>query len=115
MTGQGRISVAVVFGGRSTEHPVTCVPAASVLANPDPARFEVLPFGITPQGSWVLGPADPATPAIDGRTMRRRAGTGSSSRAPVTSEDPGAPFDMMGDHGHSENHPAEDIHTGRRH
>ena len=69
MASQDRIRVAVVFGGQSTEHAVSCVSAASVLANLDPSRFEVLPVGITPQGSWVLGPADPATLAIEGRTM----------------------------------------------
>jgi D-alanine-D-alanine ligase len=69
MASQQRIRVAVVFGGQSTEHTVSCVSAASVLANLDQDRFEVLPVGITPQGSWVLGPADPATLAIDGRTM----------------------------------------------
>jgi D-alanine-D-alanine ligase len=69
MASQERIRVAVVFGGQSTEHAVSCVSAASVLANLDKERFEVLPVGITPQGSWVLGPADPATLAIEGRTM----------------------------------------------
>jgi D-alanine-D-alanine ligase len=69
MASQERIRVAVVFGGQSTEHAVSCVSAASVLANLDPSRFEVLPVGITPQGSWVLGPADPATLAIEGRTL----------------------------------------------
>jgi len=69
MASQERIRVAVVFGGQSTEHSVSCVSAASVLANLDPARFEVLPVGITGEGSWVLGPADPATLEIEGRTM----------------------------------------------
>jgi D-alanine-D-alanine ligase len=69
MASQERIRVAVVFGGQSTEHSVSCVSAASVLANLDPARFEVLPVGITGEGAWVLGPADPATLAIEGRTM----------------------------------------------
>ncbi|HEY7595183.1 MAG TPA: D-alanine--D-alanine ligase family protein [Actinophytocola sp.] len=69
MASQDRIRVAVVFGGQSSEHSVSCVSAASVLANLDPERFEVLPVGITPQGSWVLGPADPTTLAIEGRTM----------------------------------------------
>jgi D-alanine-D-alanine ligase len=69
MASQERVRVAVVFGGQSTEHTVSCVSAASVLANLDPERFEVLPVGITPDGSWVLGPADPATLAIDGRTL----------------------------------------------
>jgi D-alanine-D-alanine ligase len=69
MASQERIRVAVVFGGQSTEHAVSCVSAASVLANLDPERFELLPVGITPQGSWVLGPADPATLAIEDRTL----------------------------------------------
>jgi D-alanine-D-alanine ligase len=69
MASQERIRVAVVFGGQSTEHAVSCVSAASVLANLDPSRFEVLPVGITPQGSWVLGPADPATLAIENRKL----------------------------------------------
>ena len=69
MASQERIRVAVVFGGQSTEHAVSCVSAASVLANLDPERFEILPVGITPEGSWVLGPADPATLAIEGRKL----------------------------------------------
>ncbi|MGB3441141.1 MAG: D-alanine--D-alanine ligase family protein [Actinophytocola sp.] len=69
MASQERIRVAVVFGGQSTEHTVSCVSAASVLANLDQERFEILPVGITQEGSWVLGPADPATLAIDGRTL----------------------------------------------
>jgi D-alanine-D-alanine ligase len=69
MASQERIRVAVVFGGQSTEHAVSCVSAASVLANLDPDRFEVLPVGITPTGSWVLGPADPSTLAIEGKTL----------------------------------------------
>ncbi|HEX2130305.1 MAG TPA: D-alanine--D-alanine ligase family protein [Actinophytocola sp.] len=69
MASQERMRVAVVFGGRSTEHTVSCVSAASVLANLDPDRFEVLPVGITPDGAWVLGPADPDRLRIEGRTL----------------------------------------------
>jgi len=69
MAEQKRIRVAVVFGGQSTEHTVSCVSAASVLANLDQERFEVLPVGITPQGAWVLGPADPATLQIQDRKL----------------------------------------------
>lgn len=61
--------VAVVFGGRSTEHTISCVSAGSILANLDPERFEIVPIGITPQGGWVLGTSDPKTLAIDGRTL----------------------------------------------
>jgi D-alanine-D-alanine ligase len=53
-----RIRVAVVFGGRSGEHPVSCISAAGVLGNIDPADFEVTAIGITPDGKWLrLDPA----------------------------------------------------------
>jgi D-alanine-D-alanine ligase len=64
-----RLRVAVVFGGRSSEHAVSCVSAASVLANLDPERFEVLPVGITPEGGWVLGPAEPEALEIQDRRL----------------------------------------------
>ncbi|EWC62485.1 D-alanine--D-alanine ligase [Actinokineospora spheciospongiae] len=64
-----KIRVAVVFGGRSTEHAVSCVSAASALANLDPDRFEVVPVGITREGAWVLGPSDPGALRIEGRTL----------------------------------------------
>ncbi len=55
-----RIRVAVVFGGRSSEHAISCVSAGSVLAHLDRARFEVVPVGVTRDGAWVLGTDDPA-------------------------------------------------------
>jgi D-alanine-D-alanine ligase len=61
--------VAVVFGGRSTEHAISCVSAGSVLAALDPARYEVVPVGITPKGAWVLTTGDPSALRIDGRTL----------------------------------------------
>ncbi|GGS51917.1 D-alanine--D-alanine ligase family protein [Actinokineospora fastidiosa] len=65
----GKIRVAVVFGGQSTEHAVSCVSAASVLTHLDPERFEAVPVGITPAGRWVLGPSDPERLRISGRTL----------------------------------------------
>lgn len=56
--------VAVVFGGRSSEHAISCVSAGSILRNLDSARFEVVPVGITPSGAWVLSDATPASLAI---------------------------------------------------
>jgi D-alanine-D-alanine ligase len=52
--------VAVVFGGRSGEHAISCVSAGSVLAHLDRDRFEAIPVGITRDGAWVLGSGDPA-------------------------------------------------------
>jgi len=46
--------VGVIFGGRSGEHEVSLMSAASVLANLDPERYEVVPIGITKEGRWVL-------------------------------------------------------------
>ncbi len=63
-----RIRVAVVFGGRSGEHPVSCISAAGVLANIDPEQFEVTAVGITPEGSWLVIDPD-AIPAAVGREL----------------------------------------------
>jgi D-alanine-D-alanine ligase len=53
-----RIRVAVVFGGRSSEHGISVVTAGSVMAALDPGKYEVIPVGITAAGKWVL--TDPA-------------------------------------------------------
>ncbi len=65
----GRVRVAVVFGGRSGEHAISCVSAGSVLANLDRERFDVVPVGITPDGAWVVGADDPRELAIDDRAL----------------------------------------------
>ena len=54
-----KLRVAVVFGGRSTEHAISCLSAGSVLSHLDRSRFDVVPVGITPDGAWVLAPDDP--------------------------------------------------------
>ncbi len=48
-----RTRVAVVFGGTSSEHGVSCLTAAGVLSALDPGRFDVVGIGITPSGRWV--------------------------------------------------------------
>ena len=55
-----KVRVAVVFGGRSGEHTISCATAAGVLSAIDRDRYEVLPVGITPEGQWVLVDDDPA-------------------------------------------------------
>jgi len=57
--------VAVVFGGRSGEHTISCATAAGVLSAIDRDRYEVLPIGITLSGQWVLVDDDPAALALD--------------------------------------------------
>jgi len=65
----GRVRVAVVFGGRSGEHAISCVSAGSVLANLDRERFDVVPVGITRDGAWGVGADDPRELAIDDRAL----------------------------------------------
>ena len=68
-TDRGRVRVAVVFGGRSNEHAISCVSAGSILRNLDPERFDVVAVGITPDGSWVLTDGDPDALAITNRQL----------------------------------------------
>jgi D-alanine-D-alanine ligase len=67
--------VAVVYGGRSSEHAISCVSAGSILRNLDPERFEVIAVGITPEGSWVLTDARPETLAITDGQLPEVSGT----------------------------------------
>lgn len=46
--------VLVLFGGRSSEHQVSCLSARSVLSALDPERYDVVPVGITRDGRWTL-------------------------------------------------------------
>jgi D-alanine-D-alanine ligase len=50
---QRKIRVAVVFGGRGPEHQVSCMGAGNMLGAIDRSRYEVVPVGITTDGSWV--------------------------------------------------------------
>jgi D-alanine-D-alanine ligase len=64
-----RLRVAVVFGGRSSEHAISCVSAGGVLRHLDRTRFEVVPVGIGVDGAWVLGTGEPAELTIRDRRL----------------------------------------------
>ena len=68
--GRGRrIRVGVIFGGRSVEHEVSLVSARAIIEALDPARYEVVPIGISKSGRWVTGGhryALPPDPSIGG-------------------------------------------------
>jgi D-alanine-D-alanine ligase len=49
-----------VFGGRSSEHAVSCATAAGVLRAIDRTKYDIVPIGITRDGQWVLAADDPA-------------------------------------------------------
>jgi D-alanine-D-alanine ligase len=75
MSGQEKVRVAVVFGGRSTEHAISCVSAGSVLAALDPARYEVVPVGIATDGRWVLADSAQRLEITDGKLPEVTGGT----------------------------------------
>ena len=54
-----KLRVGVVFGGRSGEHEVSLLSAASILKAIDRKKFDVVPIGITKEGRWLTsGEAD---------------------------------------------------------
>ncbi|HQR28139.1 MAG TPA: D-alanine--D-alanine ligase family protein [Nocardioides sp.] len=57
--------VAVVFGGRSSEHAISCVTAGSVLQAIDREKYDVVPVGIATDGRWVLESEEPERLRID--------------------------------------------------
>jgi len=48
-----KIRVGVLFGGRSAEHEVSLVSAASIIESLDRKKYDVIPIGITPEGRWL--------------------------------------------------------------
>ncbi|HVE44002.1 MAG TPA: D-alanine--D-alanine ligase family protein [Gammaproteobacteria bacterium] len=67
--------VAVLFGGRSSEHEVSLQSAANVMQYLDTSRFDVVPIGINKKGNWLIGKdifmnsvAQNAVPILDNQT-----------------------------------------------
>jgi len=59
-----KVRVAIVFGGRSAEHAVSCASAGLVLGAIDRDRYDIVPVGIARDGRWVLTSDDPARLAL---------------------------------------------------
>ncbi|MCT2047003.1 D-alanine--D-alanine ligase [Corynebacterium sanguinis] len=53
------IRVAVIYGGRSTEHSISCISAGAIMAQLPKETYEIVPIGITREGAWVTGSIDP--------------------------------------------------------
>ena len=51
-----KLRIGVIFGGRSAEHEVSLVSAASIIDALDKRKYDIVPIGITPKGVWVSGP-----------------------------------------------------------
>ena len=59
--------VAIICGGRSSEHEISCVSAGGVLAAIDRSLYEPVLIGITKNGSWVLIPSEHPMVIVDGK------------------------------------------------
>ncbi|MGW7287984.1 D-alanine--D-alanine ligase family protein [Streptomyces sp. NPDC054847] len=83
--------VAVVFGGRSSEHGISVVTAGAVLRAIDRTKYDVLPIGITADGRWALTADEPDRMAItDRRTPNVEELAESDEGGVVLSVDPGS-------------------------
>src|SRR5215510_13850510 len=72
-----KLRVGILFGGRSGEHEVSLISAASILKAIDKNKYDVVPIGISKEGRWL-------TPAHAERLLRgepqHAAGEGESGR-----------------------------------
>ena len=68
LTNEKKIRVGILFGGRSGEHEVSLLSAASVLNAIDKNKYEVVPIGITKEGRWLTA----ATPSDCCRASRSK-------------------------------------------
>src|SRR5918996_3845731 len=76
--------VALLFGGRSAEHEVSCLSAASVHASLDSRRYEILSVGIDKRGGWHVLPAPPV--ARPGATELPTVPTDAGAEVALSSE-----------------------------
>ncbi len=71
-----RQRVLILYGGRSSEHAVSCLSARSVLSAIDQDRYDVIPVGITREGRWLL--TDGTIEPRPGRALPEVTGDGST-------------------------------------
>ncbi|MCV7616549.1 D-alanine--D-alanine ligase [Micrococcus luteus] len=64
-----RPRVLLLFGGRSSEHPISCVTAAGVLHAADRQRWDVVPVGVARSGRWSHDELDVASFRLDGDAL----------------------------------------------
>ena len=106
-----KLRVGVLFGGRSGEHEISLVSAASLLQALDRNKYEVIPIGITREGRWVLPRGLPATGSaagggkalthgvlgralVDGAAVVLPAEPGDAALVPATADAAGVPLPL---------------------
>ena len=75
-----KLRVGVVFGGRSGEHEVSLLSAASILNAIDRSKFDVVPIGITKDGRWLADGA--ASKLLEGKSPARQLRAGDPEATP---------------------------------
>ena len=75
-----KLRVGILFGGRSGEHEVSLLSAASILKSIDRSKFDVVPIGITKEGRWLAG-GDAHNLLENGRTAGGFPANGASEAA----------------------------------
>lgn len=81
-----RVTVALFFGGRSSEHTISCATASGVLSAIDRERFNVIPIGITREGVFVLEEDDAARFRLDPKALPEVADNGSRIHFPESAD-----------------------------
>jgi D-alanine-D-alanine ligase len=96
--------VAIVFGGRSSEHSVSCATAAGVMKAIDRDVYDVIPIGIAKDGRWVLAPGDTTALELSPGHVPEVDGSGAGVLVPLSTTErslsvlePGAPPKALGE------------------
>jgi len=77
-----KLRVGVLFGGRSGEHEVSLLSAASILKSIDRRKFEVVPIGITKEGRWLAAADADSLLTGDQSAVARRLRAGDPAATP---------------------------------
>lgn len=82
-----KIRLGVIFGGRSGEHEIAIRSARTVIEQADPAKYDIVPVAIAPDGSWMR-PAESLAvfPEATQATFRERYGEPSSAVLHLTAD-----------------------------
>ncbi len=79
-----KTTVALIFGGRSSEHSISCATAGGVLSAIDRDRFSVIPVGVTREGAFVLEDDDAQKFLLNPDALPEIADNGSRVRFPAS-------------------------------
>lgn len=71
-----KLTVVLLFGGRSSEHTISCATAGGVLSAIDRSKYDVIPVGITRDGAFTLQPDDAAMFRLNPEAMPSVADNG---------------------------------------